>query len=139
MNGARTAASDPGYNPSLASHSKHTQTPPPHSIPSAIHLSIHPQQATGLDKALSAASDPAYTAPKLDDDSAPVNLEFPWWFGYKAPPPSPSPSPAPAAEKPAPAGIPAAGPYTVRRPGQGPRREGVGAAHAAQSALVCAC
>jgi hypothetical protein len=70
-------------------------------------------QATKLDAALSAASDPAYTAPKVDDDSAPVNLEFPWWFGYKAPPPpSPSPSPADAA-KPAPVGIPAAGPYTV--------------------------
>lgn len=51
------------------------------AIPSATHpqpLGNSTWQATGLDAQLSAASDPAYTAPTIEDDSAPITVEFPW-------------------------------------------------------------
>lgn len=83
----------------------------------AQHSSTHDttKQATGLDQALTAASDPNYAGPQL-----PVQqfvLDLPWWFfgaqqAGVAPSPPPAAAPAEPATPPA-VGVPPAGPYTV--------------------------
>lgn len=88
--------------------------PPDSLVPNPFPLP-HPQ-ATSMDTALAAASDPAYTAPQLPDTIPDVSLQLPWWFtqGLPAAGAAPSPPPAAAPQPPAPVGVPPAGPYTVR-------------------------
>jgi len=79
--------------------------------PSCV-LSV-PPQATGLDQALTAASDPNYAGPQL-----PVQqfvLDLPWWFSASQTAAAAAPQPTTPVQPatPPPVGVPAAGPYTV--------------------------
>jgi hypothetical protein len=124
--GDGTRQSDARCGLVVEQHTTHI-TPPPHHH----HPPKRTRQATGLDTALTAASDPNYTRPQLPVEQ--FQLDLPWWFtgaqaGAAMPPPPPPPEPtAPPA-----VGVPAAGPYTVRA------ESAVGRA-AAGSGRVCAC
>jgi hypothetical protein len=74
-----------------------------------------PPQSTGLDQALTAASDPNYTGPVLPTQT--FVLDLPWWFaGAQNAAAAPAPAPTPEPTAPPAVGVPAAGPYTVSPP-----------------------